>query len=341
MRRRQFSAAVGACCLSGIAGCTAIDIPGVAGGHPFADSTLGVRIENRGETDHDIEANAREALDFWRTEHSQYLNFSVGFEIVEESPDIILAYVDTPEDCSDVENYSEYVLGCAPLLRPGHRVSRPVTAYVVAADRPFGSIRTTAKHELGHVLGLDHDDEPREIMSNRPEDRIRLFSVRIDCWEAALAAHSEHNTATRELNDGIAAWNDERYTDAVESFQTATDAFEAASSELQIARERVAELETDPPLETVDYETLTADLDARAERLSIGSEISTIMAEASQTAADGDESTARGQLSAVNELLDTFRSVGWAEIRTVAVALGLVRGFSREDDGVVVEADEL
>ena len=65
------------------------------------------------------------------------------------------------------------------------------------------------------------------------------------------------------------------------------------------------------------------------------------MGEASQTAADGRESAARGRLSEVNELLGEFRSIGWAEIRTVAVALGLVRGFEREDDGVAVDEDEL
>ena len=155
MRRREFSAAC-ACCLSGLAGCTAIDDLGGLGSrdHPFADSTLGVRIENRGETDHDIEANGREALEFWRTEHSQYLDFSVDFEVVEERPDIVLAYVDTPEACSEVENYSENVLGCAPLLRPGHRVSRPVTAYVVSAHRGiYGAQRIdTAKHPRRNEL---------------------------------------------------------------------------------------------------------------------------------------------------------------------------------------------
>ncbi len=341
MRRRQFCTAACACGLSGLAGCTSLDLPGGQQRHPFADSTLSVRIENRGETAHDVEANAREALDFWRIEHSQYLDFSIDFEISDDSPDIILAYVETPEDCSDVENFSEGVLGCAPWIRPGNRVSRPVTAYVVAADRPYGSVRTTAKHEIGHVLGLGHDDEPREIMSNRPEDRIRLFSVRIDIWETTLAAHDEHNTATRRLNDGIAAWNDEAYDEAAEQFETAETAFETAQREIQTATERLDELDIDPPLETVDLETLRTDLETRAERLAVGIEITTLMADASRTAADGDRSTARGRLSEANERLDAFRSIGWPEIRTVAVALGLVRGFSRDDAGESVDEDDL
>ena len=342
MRRRHFCTAAGAGCLGSLAGCTALDLPfGGPDGHPFADSTVAVRIEDRGETAHDVSTVAQEALDFWAAESRQYVEFDIEFELVEEQPDLVVAFVDTPEDCTDVENYSSDVLGCAPLVRPGNRINRPLTAFVVAADRPYGSVRTTAKHEIGHVLGLGHDDEPRQIMSNRPEDRIRLFSVRTDIWEAALAAHDQHNTASRKLNDGIAAWNDERYTDAVEIFEAADDAFAAASSGIQTALDGRADLETDPPLETVDYETLESDLGTRAERLAIGSEISTIMAEASQTAADGRESTARERLSEGNELLDAFRAVGWAEIRTVAVALGLVRGFDHLEDGVAIEEDEI
>ncbi len=162
MRRRHFCTATGAGCLCALAGCTALDHP-TATEHPFAGSTACVRIENRGETDRDVEANAREALEFSSAEHSQYLEFSIDFSVVEDTPDIVIAYVDTPESCSDVENYSERVLGCAPLIRPGNRISRPATAYVVAADRPYGSVRTTTKHELGHILGLDHDDEPRVV----------------------------------------------------------------------------------------------------------------------------------------------------------------------------------
>lgn len=341
MRRRQFYTTLGAGCLCGLAGCTGVDLPGTARSHPFAESTLGVRIENRGETDHDIEANAREAMEFWSSEHSQYLEFGVDFEVVEESPDIVLAYIETPERCSAVENYDANVLGCAPLIRPGNRISRPVTAYVVAADRPYGSVQTTAKHELGHMLGLDHDAEPRTIMSNRPEDRIRLYAVRIDIWETTLGAHNETVTATRRLNDGIAVWNTEQYDEATEGFNEAAAAFQAASGEIQTAQQRLADLETDPPLETVDFETLRSDLDSRLRQLAVGGELTTAMQAASQAAADGDRSTARQQRSAANELLSTYRSIGWPEIRTVAVALGLVRGFSRQADEVSVDEDEI
>jgi hypothetical protein len=123
-RRQLLAASTG--CLGCLAGCTAVDLPGVGsdGRHPFADSAVAVRVEDRGTTDHDVEANATEVLDFWAAESNQYAGFDIDFERVEEGGDIILAYVDSAEDCSDVENNSSDVLGCAPLIRPENRLPR-------------------------------------------------------------------------------------------------------------------------------------------------------------------------------------------------------------------------
>lgn len=340
MRRRHFCTAAGVGCLGSLAGCTALDLP-FNGGHPFADSTVAVRIEDRGKTVHDVASNAREALDFWAAQSSQYVEFGIDFEIVDESPDIVMAYVDTPEGCSDVENYNNDVLGCAPLIRPGNRISRPVTAYVVAADRPYGSVRTTAKHELGHILGLGHEDEPLEIMSNRPEDRIRLYAVRVEIWETVLAANEQAITAMQRLNDGINGWNDEEYDSATAAFDEAETAFGAAQQAIETAANRLDDLVVDPPLETVDRPRLDADFDARLEWTSAGSDVASAMGAASAAAADNDRSTAREQSAAGRDYLSTFHETAWPEARVVAVALGLVRGFNRDDDEVGMAGEEL
>jgi hypothetical protein len=342
MNRRQFLTAGSTGCLASLTGCTALDlpVPGL-GGHPFADSTVGVRVEDRGTTSHDVEANARETLAFWAAESSQYVGFEIDFEIVAEQPEIVLAYVDSSEDCSDVENYSSDVLGCAPLIRPGNRISRPVTAYVVAAKRPFGSIRTTAKHEIGHILGLGHDDEPKSIMSNRPADRIPLYEIRVDIWETVVAGYEEAAAAAQRLNAGISAWNDEAYDTAITEFGVAKTGFVDAKSEFETARERTAELEVEPPLETVDLPTLQDGLDTQVERMAAAGDVASTMVEASEAAGDNDRSTAQQLSSAASDRLEAFHAIIAPESRTFAVGLGLVRGVDREDAGVTVGDDEL
>ena len=342
MQRRQFLTAAGTGSLGALGGCTARDLAGGSDRHPFAGSTLTVRVEDQGSTAHDVGAITRETLDFWAVESSQYTGFEIDFEIVEaDDPDIVMAYVDTPEQCSGVENYSSDVLGCAPQLRAGTRVPQPVTAVVVAADRPVGSIRTTAQHEIGHVLGLGHEDAPPEIMSNRPEDRIPRYQLRVDIWETALAAHDRTVTAAQQLNSAISSWNDEGYEDAARAFEAAETAFEAAHERFQTARDRTADLESEPPLETVALASLRDDLDRRIERMSIGAAVAGTMTEASTAAADGDQSAARELSAEANDRFAEFHAIGSEPIRNVAVALGLVRGYNREQSGVAVEDEEL
>lgn len=335
MKRRELLSVGSAGCLCCLSGCTAFDPTslGFGGdGHPFADSTVAVRIENQGTTDRDIETNAREALDFWAAESSQYVDFEVDFEIVtDDPPDMIMAYVDSPEACRDVEEYTSDVLGCAPLIRPENRIERPVTAHIVAADRPLGSVRTTAQHEIGHLLGLGHKDDPPEIMSNRPEDRIPRYEIRTEIWETAIAAHEEAAAAVDRLNEGINDWSEEAYETATETCETAATTFAAAQAEFETARERSADLEAEPPLETVDLPMLTEDLDQRIERMALGGDTAETIQEAAEAAAADNRQATRERVSAANDQLTEFRELEPTPLRTVASALGLVRGFDRED----------
>jgi len=340
MNRRQFFAGATGC-LTCLAGCTGFESLGSDDRHVFAESTVSVRVENRGATDHDVRTNAQEVLDFWAAESSQYTGFGIGFEIVDENPDIIMAYVDTVERCSGVTNNSSTVLGCAPLIKPGNRITRPATARVVAADRPIGSVRTTAKHEIGHILGLGHDDEPRQIMSNRPKDRIPLYEIRVEIWETVVGGYEQSATAAQQLNTAIGAWNQQRYQTATTAFENAETAYVAARNGFQTARDRTVDLDTEPPLETVDLPTLTEDLDRVVNRMAAAVDVATTMAEASRAAADGDRSTSRRLSSTANDRLAEFRAIDAPPSREFAVALGLVRGTNREDTDVTVANETL
>jgi len=331
VKRRQLAATGGSCLLAGVAGCSGIDSPVLSGRHLFADETVAVRVADEGTTDHDVEANAREALAFWASESTEYVGFGIDFEIVDADAEMAIEYVDTPDRCSSVENYSEDVLGCAPLIQSGQRYNGTPTAIVIAGSRPYGQILTTTKHEIGHILGLGHDDQPAEIMSNRPEDRIPLYAERVAIWERTVAGTDAAATATERFNAGIDAWNDDRYDDSAETFRDAADVFRTASEEFATAREETGIFEEFPQPETIELETLQTTLDRLQQRMALAVDFSGLMGEAADAAADGNATEANARRREANGTIREYNEIGAIEVREAAVALGLVRGFDREE----------
>ncbi len=354
MRRRRVLTAVAGATLSGLAGCAAPQLDR----HPFADRTVTVRVDDESETPHDVHAVARDALEYWTEHAAVYAGFAVDFDVVSggvpapgsdfdsdsnPDPDVRLRFVDQPDDCRGVENYSERVLGCAPLLRPGYRLPSTVEAIVVAASRPVGKIGITTKHELGHLLGLGHDDEPQEIMSHDPERRIPQYALRTELWSDVLEAKESAQRAGIRFDAGRTAWNADRYGDAESAFRAATDEFDGARTRFESIRERSDAFETDPRVETVDLEGLRGHLEGLRERMTLAAAAAEAMAESANAAADGDHATAASRQSAANEYLRAFDAISSPELRDIAIALGLVRGFDRDepvvDVGVDVDSD--
>lgn len=339
MRRRAFLLATAGVAMT--AGCASTGTDGSGSDrHPFAGETVTVRIDERSETEHDLQATARDALAFWAAESETYAGFEVGFEVDEtEDPDMLIAYADDAGGCEDVPGFSEQVLGCAPLLQAGTRVPRPVVARVVAGARPVGKVRITTKHEIGHVLGLGHDDDPRRVMSNRPEDRIPLYELRIDIWERTLTGNERTNEAATLYRHAVGSWNAGEYEAAGPAFVAASDAFTDASELFQTARGLSEGFEGDSQVETVDIAGGQSLLSTLGERTGLMGSAAAAMGEASGAAAAGDRSTASERRDAANADITAFRDLDPVEVRDVAVALGLVRGFDRTERVVDVDAD--
>jgi len=337
MRRRAVLA--GAAGLAATAGC--LSLPESEDSHPFAGETVTVRIDEQSDTPHDLQANAAETLAFWEENSETYAEFEVDFEVVEsETPDMVIAYVDDPRGCADVEGYSERVLGCAPVLLSNTRVPEPVVARVVAGARPFGKITITAKHEVGHVLGLGHDDEPREIMSNRPEDRIPLYSLRVDIWELVRNGAERTNEASSLYAQAIELWNGGEYEAAGEAFEDTRATFADAVSTFESARGMTAEFEGRSQDETVDLDGVRELLSVLAERVGLLVSAAGTMVEAADAAAAGDGETANARRDEANDRIDAFSEGGSVQVREVAMALGLVRGFDRDDTVVEFDGDD-
>lgn len=345
MQRRTFIATAGAGTLSAVAGCLSTGTAPEAdeNRHAFADSTLSVRIDSRSETNHDVEQIAHEALAFWEEHSRKYVDFGVEFDVVAnvDEPDIVIAFADDPSGCEAVEGYSDRVLGCAPLIRPGRRVRRPVTAHVVAGHRPTGKIRITTKHELGHIFGLDHDDEPRWIMSNRPADRIPLYETRIEIWETVLEAWERGRDGNEQFNEGSRAWRNGEYETGDDRFSAAHQSYGEMRELLATAQERTAEFEGHERVETVNLSRLRALLDRLSRRASAAEWFSFHMGAAARHALAGDGPAVDESLAEANDWIREYNDIGRTELRDISIALGLVRGFDRTETVVEGEGEEL
>ncbi|MFC6722040.1 matrixin family metalloprotease [Halobacteriaceae archaeon SHR40] len=341
MNRRALLAATGGGFATAVAGCLGVTPP-ADDSHPLAGMEPTVRIDAESASPYDLDRNAREALAFWEGNSEQYAGFSISFEVVDhDDPDMLIAYTDSSQGCENVENYSELVMGCAPLLGPGRRVDRPITARVVAARRPIGQIRTTTKHEIGHVLGLDHDAEPREIMSNRPEDRIPEYATRIEIWERVQAVNERSVAATGLLNHGIELFGGGEFDATAAAFEAANSDFVELRESIDLAIDRTVVFEDIERVETVALETLRDHLGQIRRRMVIAEELTAALGRAAEAATAGDDAEREDAISTANERITAFNEIGPVQLREIAVALGLVRGFENEAPVIDLGEDDL
>jgi len=137
--------------------------------NPWGKETIQVAVDGDTADEVDAEAVVTDAIIYWNGEGQQYTTYPVRFELVEYAADadIIVRYEDTIETCGTTSN--ELVLGCAPRLSPNVTAS-DVTTVKIETGYTRATMFNTTKHELGHVVGLEHGDEPMPLMAEHGAD---------------------------------------------------------------------------------------------------------------------------------------------------------------------------
>lgn len=331
MRRRTVLAGAAAA----LAGCAAVEetVEEATGpdGHPLAGEAT-VAVVDRSDSNYDLEAPTEEAMAFWSDNATRYAGFEVTFRWAdEEPPDVEIEFLDGREDLDGCREYSsEEVLGCAPLVREGDRIDRPLTAEVVARRRPYGDVLTTTQHELGHILGLGHDDEPAYIMSNRIEDRLPEYEHRIEVLEAVRAARETRNDGTRAYNEGIGHWNDGEYEAAVPPFERARERYAVIVDHVAVAEAAAGAFDEMNRPDTVDRSRLESAFETLRTVADLAVTAAESMQAAAEAAADGDRQRARDRRADADEALEKLSSIDTPTPADVGRALGLVRELDDE-----------
>jgi hypothetical protein len=337
LRRRELFRGVaagvsGAGLSAGLAGCT--DVREFVEdtdprGHPLAGTTT-VAIVDQSESTHDLKALADTSLAFWTENSQQYAGFEVEFRRVEAGSDteadVEIEFLDSREELDGCQEHStDNVLGCAPLIRENNRIDRPVVAEVVATGRPAGEVEITTKHEIGHLLGLDHDAEPAYIMSNRIEDRLPEYEARTEVLDAFRTGWSARNDGTAAYNEGIQFWNDEAYEQAIDPFERSRDRYRSIHDHITTAEDAATAFEGMVRPETVDRERLQQYFETTHTVADLLVEAAENMRAAAEAMTDGDRSKARDRQQAATDALEELGDIDDPTPADVGRALGLVR----------------
>ena len=177
---------------------------------PWGDDPIVVGVA--GDPAREYAPLVRDAARFWEANDRRYLGYEVRFAVRPDAPtpDVRVNFTDRIPECGGASDAA----GCAPYITDRRQIRRPVPVWV-ATGLSNESTTRVLKHELGHVLGLAHDDPPGDVMNassvlyTRPQvnatDRAFPWNDSTFTVYANLSA-AENPAAVREQLDHALAY---------------------------------------------------------------------------------------------------------------------------------------
>lgn len=131
--------------------------------NPWGKRNVTVAVWNSANESRDIGPLVNQTLAYWNGNGSEYADYNVTFVPTTDvhQADVLVELVPRIDECGGYETDS--TVGCAPLLHPRDTPDEPIRVEIVAGYSDE-STRRILEHEFGHVVGLEHGQEPMPTM---------------------------------------------------------------------------------------------------------------------------------------------------------------------------------
>ena len=127
--------------------------------NPWGDEPVVVAVES--PPGRDVVPLVREATAYWEGNATRYAGYAVDYEVRPDAsnPDVVIEFRDRISGCER----TDHTAGCAPYITHPSQIDRPVGVEIKTGLSDASTVQVV-KHELGHTLGLGHDDDPQDVM---------------------------------------------------------------------------------------------------------------------------------------------------------------------------------
>lgn len=162
--------------------------------NPWQKEPIIIGIDNGADPDRNYTAPVIKAVDYWHANGEGYTAWEPNFSVEpnSDSPDIVIRFVNEITSCGLEEG--GVIIGCANLLYVDSHPNDPEVVLVNLGLTDQSTYRVV-RHELGHILGLEHGEGPSGVMKEYSEVFNQV--VRVHFEFETRAEHEKRDTKTQ------------------------------------------------------------------------------------------------------------------------------------------------